>query len=257
MPYKRPAFTLVELLVTIAIVALLVSLLLPAVHAARESARRMQCSNNMRQIGLGMIQYAELHKGELPHVMGHEDHFEQDHHEEEHEHDDNESWIFSVAPFLEHVDGIRICPSDQLREQRTNAQGTSYALNSYLSLRVPGAIRNIHKLPASSRTIMMMEATDHLHGDHLEAHEWFDESVQHLHHDDHLDHDDDEQVSVFDVVKHDLAVDRHNGSANYLYADGHVAAISSGQIAEWVDTPLFNFVIPPTSGHSSYSVARR
>jgi prepilin-type N-terminal cleavage/methylation domain-containing protein len=47
------AFTLVELLVVIAIIGILVALLLPAVHAARESARRQQCSNNLKRRGVG------------------------------------------------------------------------------------------------------------------------------------------------------------------------------------------------------------
>jgi prepilin-type N-terminal cleavage/methylation domain-containing protein len=58
----RRGFTLVELLVVIAIIGVLIGMLLPAVQAARETARRSSCAGNMRQIGLGMLNYESAHK---------------------------------------------------------------------------------------------------------------------------------------------------------------------------------------------------
>ena len=67
---QRNGFTLIELLVVISIIAVLASLVLPGVQQARATARRTQCLNNMRNIGVAMQTYATDHRGELPPLAG-------------------------------------------------------------------------------------------------------------------------------------------------------------------------------------------
>ena len=95
------AFTLVELLVVIAIIGVLVALLLPAVQAARESARRTQCLNNLKQIGLGCLNFQSANRA-FPTAGGA---VEQLHNAEELAKPiygyENASWMYQILPYIE------------------------------------------------------------------------------------------------------------------------------------------------------------
>ena len=110
---KIKAFTLVELLVVIAIIGILIGLLLPAVQAARESARRMQCSNNMKQFGLAMHNYHDVHNA-LPKLGNREVH----------------QWTYSaLARLLPFIEGGSIYEMIDFREPLFEQHGDHNHLN--------------------------------------------------------------------------------------------------------------------------------
>jgi prepilin-type N-terminal cleavage/methylation domain-containing protein/prepilin-type processing-associated H-X9-DG protein len=99
---RRHGFTLIELLVVIAIIAVLIALLLPAVQAAREAARRIQCTNNLKQFGLAMHNYHQAH-GTFPigimGIRGPTPRYPQV--GDTSGANNRRTWVYSIAPFIE------------------------------------------------------------------------------------------------------------------------------------------------------------
>jgi prepilin-type N-terminal cleavage/methylation domain-containing protein/prepilin-type processing-associated H-X9-DG protein len=233
----RRAFTLIELLVVIAIIGVLIALLLPAVQKVRETARSAKCKNNLKQIGLALTSYVDLHD-RFPICSDTAKGFDQ-------------AWVHTVKPFLEGSTSTFICPADpkgdvKLSNLPKGYQGTSYLLNQYLN---PGtdACLSIRQMSATSRTITVFTAADTKgtgwQSDHVHSRNWFHEPpdsyawVRIL---------EDIQPDRFFGSRGDLDKDPNHhasGFANYLFADGHVDALPASQIKQWADSNQ-NFAKP-------------
>lgn len=218
-PRTRGAFTLIELLVVIAIIAILAGLLLPALARAKARAKACGCLSNMRQIGLAMNMYAEDNRGWLPATT--------------HGTSESNSWIYTLAPYLGNVDHIRACPADPKAAERLAAKASSYVLNEYTSVdqrdpfgRLKETFRKLDALakPTETHTVFIVADTvsPSTYNDHTHSRNW----------------------TTWDAVTTDISPARHGTSANYLFADGHVASLKAEPLKKRIEAGD-NFAKPP------------
>ena len=135
---SRRAFTLVELLVVIAILGLLVAILLPAVHAAREAARRTRCKNNLKQISLAVLNFAGAHADRLP-ALQHGIRIGKSHNATYGAY----SWRAKILPFLEQQTVYDQLDFDKPPAQPKNAVAIKTTVSVFQCPATPGSPRTV------------------------------------------------------------------------------------------------------------------
>jgi prepilin-type N-terminal cleavage/methylation domain-containing protein/prepilin-type processing-associated H-X9-DG protein len=220
---RRRGFTLVELLVVIAVVGMLIALLLPAIQASRAAARCTQCKSNLHNLGIGMMNFIDTHGGDFPWTY----------------HAGNDkTWIVTISPWVEDVDLIRLCPDDPKGKDRVNPtitglRGTSYVINEYVSYKTNDgfSVLNMNKMSSTSRVIVLFEGANEGRAtklDHVHCSNWYSPG-------------DIAMNTVWETILAEINPIQHQETcSNYLYADGHVETIPRGTLEAWVQRDVQN-----------------
>jgi prepilin-type N-terminal cleavage/methylation domain-containing protein/prepilin-type processing-associated H-X9-DG protein len=227
-PHRPRGFTLLELLVVISIVAVLAALLANALAAARVQGNQAKCAANLRQIGVAINLSAGDNGGYLPlttHSTG--------------SRRVDESWIYVLAPYLQEMDSVRVCPADPpaRRQQILDRKATSYALNELLY--DSEDFNKLERIPHPAQTLAAVILSEN----RVPSPTW--------------DHVHSSQWSSWVTLLNDVEVDRHRpgarakfaaqrtrGGANYLYADGHVEGIPAVAMKQRLDAGINPAEVP-------------
>ena len=243
---QKKAFTLIELLVVIAIIALLAAILFPVFARARENARKSSCQNNLKQIGIGLLQYVQDYDERFPqYEVGSNAATDAPYYDPVS--GVSMSWDLVTQPYFKSMQLLR-CPSDTRSAVYNNlakfgSVRRSYAMANYLR-DANGSRQGCHQsdIPLPSYTVMVGERRGC--GNGAVASNWY-------------------LCGIFDAVDKtaannafDLAGGNaqsemiHLGGANVLYADGHVKSMrgSKNQII-----PLARHPFPDPNGVGSWT----
>ena len=216
-------FTLIELLVVIAIIAILAAMLLPALSAARASAKRAFCANNLKQVGTGLFIYTDCYKDFIPPI--------------EHVNSANSLWDVELNSLMGDTCNIFMCPEDPHGNSKIPASKfkRTYAMAGTISQAIPtGGIENkkfiswrnksrcITAISTPAATIFVTERPldiGYIGG--ADGRQVSSPAMQNM----HMEGGSKYQGAVFEHnFTEFIELTTHNKMWNYLYCDGHVMA---------------------------------
>lgn len=216
----RRAFTLIELLVVIAIIAILAAILFPVFARARENARRSSCASNLKQIGLGLMQYVQDYDEKYPRRR-----FEPVAAPDW----DQNSWRSVIQPYVKSTQ-VMVCPSnpDNAKASFDPEFRRSYAGNANWIGNAPDTTErgifaqsnevHLAQVASPSQVIAVTEM-------------WHAPWVSIIIDRNNLPYDDSATGGGVYTAYGDMLFAGHLGTSNYLFADGHVKAMKPTQTA--------------------------